>query len=611
MRRCHDMPFGAALDPDGATNFRLWAPGAERVTLELEDGGTRAALPMRALDDGWYETRVERARAGTRYAFRPNDGPALPDPASRSNPDDVHGWSEVVDPRAFVWEDGAWRGRPWHEAVLYELHVGTFTGQGTFAAAIDRLDHLVALGVTALQLMPIAEFAGGRNWGYDAVLPYAPESTYGTPAELKAFVQAAHARGLMVLLDAVYNHFGPEGNYLGHFAPQVFDPERPTPWGAGIRFSGPHARPVRDFFRHNALFWLEEYHVDGLRLDAVHAIDDPSDLHLVAEIATAIRAGPGRDRHVHLVLENDRNEARYLVRDAEGRPQLATAQWNDDLHHAFHVLLTHERDGYYHDYADRPLWHLGRCLAEGFAWQGDASPYRSGTPRGEPSAHLPPAAFIAFLQTHDQVGNRAFGERLGALADPRALAAATACVLLAPAPPMLFMGEEFLAGSPFLYFCDFGPDLAAAVTVGRRAEFARFAQFSAPSAREAIPDPNDPASFERSKLAWRELDASPHREWLEFCRGLLRVRREHIVPRLAHRAQGAPGGEFESAPGAALSVRWSLAAGARLTLLANLAAAPVPAQRPPGRVLYSSHSSTGSEPLPPWSVHWSLQDPDG
>src|SRR5512134_1070251 len=409
MRRRHDMPFGAALRDDGATRFRLWAPGARRVDLALAHDVARAELSMAPHEGGWYETVAPDAPAGTRYAFRIDGGIAVPDPASRFNPEDVHAPSLVVDPLAFEWRDADWRGRPWEEAVVYELHVGTFTPAGTFAAASERLDDLVDLGVTAIELMPVADFPGRRNWGYDGVLPFAPDASYGTPEDLKRLVVAAHSRGLMMLLDVVYNHFGPEGNYLHLYAPQFFNPAHETPWGAAINFDGEHARTVRDFFVHNALYWLEEYCFDGLRLDAVHAVADDSAPDIVAEIAGAVRSGPGRDRHVHVVLENDGNHARYLAREAGGRPALATAQWNDDVHHAAHVLLTGETDGYYADYVEDSTRLLGRCLAEGYAYQGDVSRFRRQRARGEPSASLPPAAFVSLLQNHDQVGNRAFG----------------------------------------------------------------------------------------------------------------------------------------------------------------------------------------------------------
>jgi maltooligosyltrehalose trehalohydrolase len=599
-RRAHDMPFGAALRADGSTRFRLWAPGARRVDVAV----ARRDVPMRALDDGWFEAVAPDAPAGTRYAFRIDGGPTVPDPASRWNPEDVHAPSAVVDPLAFDWRDAGWAGRAWEEAVLYELHVGTFTDEGTFAAAAERLDDLAALGITAIELMPVADFPGRRNWGYDGVLPFAPDASYGTPDDLKRLVEAAHRLGLMMLLDVVYNHFGPEGNYLHLYAPQFFNPAHQTPWGAAIDFDGERARTVREFFVHNALFWLEEYGFDGLRLDAVHAIADDSEIDIVAELAEAVRAGPGRARHVHLVLENDANQARYLARDEAGRPRLATAQWNDDVHHAAHVLLTGERDGYYADYAERPLWRLGRCLAEGFGYQGEVSHYRGGRPRGEPSTALPAAAFVNFLQTHDQVGNRALGERIGALAPQPALDAVLACILLAPAPPMLFMGEEFDASTPFLFFCDFGPELAAAVATGRREEFKRFERFRDPAARAAIPDPNDPQTFERSKLAWAERERGAHRRRLEFCQRLLRLRREHIAPRLAGMRRA---GEFDCTAPGGLAARWTLGDGTRLHLLANLADRPADLALPPGRVLFATEPAPSGGGRPAWSVCFTLE----
>jgi len=456
MKHRHDMPFGARYGP-GETRFRLWAPACEHVQLELgRDSPLKVA--MERAGDGWHEATVRGVQRNAAYAFRVSaDQPAVPDPASRANPWDVRGPSVVVDPEAYEWRDEGWRGRPWHEAVLYEMHVGTFTREGTFSAAIARLDALRDCGITALELLPVADFAGLRGWGYDGVLPFAPESTYGTPEDLKGFVDAAHARGLMVLLDVVYNHFGPEGNFVHAYAPQFFNERHRTPWGAAINFDGDDAHTVRDFFVHNALYWIEEFRFDGLRLDAVHAIADDSAKHIVSGIAEAIAQGPGRERHVHLVLENDANSARLLG------PGQASAQWNDDMHHALHVILTGEGTGYYTDYADAPLRHLGRTLAEGFAYQGEESRHRGGERRGEPCAHLSLTAFVSFLQNHDQVGNRAMGDRLHALVPPGRLRLARAVMLLAPSVPMLFMGEEYGETAPFLYFCDFHGDLADAV----------------------------------------------------------------------------------------------------------------------------------------------------
>ena len=609
MKHYHAMPFGAELLGDGSTRFRLWAPGAHQLSLETTVDKAQTRVSMSPAGEGWFEAIVPNAPAGTRYAYRAGEI-RFPDPASRCNPEDVHGTSAVVDPLAFDWKDTGWSGRPWEEAVIYELHIGTFTPEGTFAAAIERLDYVVELGVTALEIMPVADFPGQRNWGYDGVLPFAPDTTYGTPDELKRLIEAAHLRGLMVLLDVVYNHFGPEGNYLNVYAPQFFTSRHHTPWGAAINFDADGSRTVRDFFIHNALYWVEEYRFDGLRLDAVHAIIDDSETDIVSEIALALRAGPGLERQVHIVLENDRNQARYLPRDAANRPLQSSAQWNDDIHHALHILTTGEKDGYYEDYAAKPLWYLGRSLAHGFGYQGEISPHRDGAPRGEPSAHLPPTAFISFLQTHDQVGNRALGERLCAVAEPQALRAAVTCVLLAPSPPLLFMGEEFAASSPFQFFCDFGAELAAAVTRGRRQEFARFERFRDPAAQASIPDPNDPKTFAASKLPWGELERAPHSEWLALHRELLALRHRMIVP---HLAGARSGGEFHIESGTVLRVQWMLSDGLRLHLVANFAAAASgPVTMPPGRTVYASEWRTEERAerraLPAWFVGFTLEN---
>ena len=600
MKRAHAMPFGAEYR-GAETRFRLWAPGCPRVRLELGRHKPRV-LEMRPQEDGWHELVVADVLPGEAYAFRVKDGmPAVPDPASRSNPWDVNGPSAVVHPHAYDWRDGEWRGRPWREAVVYELHVGTFTPEGTFLAAIAKLDHLEALGITCIELLPLADFAGARNWGYDGVLPFAPDAAYGSPEDLKRLVDAAHARGIMVLIDVVYNHFGPEGNYLPMYVPQFFDPTEQTPWGAAINFEDEHSRTVRDFYLHNALYWLEEYHFDGLRMDAVHAIPDESPQHIVLEIAEAIAKGPGRERHIHQVLENEHHQASFLER---GRAH-ATAQWADDFHHGVHVIVTGERDGYYGDYADRPLWHVGRALTEGFSYQGDFESPRTGERRGERSRHLPPEAFGLCLQNHDQVGNRALGERLEMLAkEPRSMRLAAAALCLAPSIPMLFMGEEFGAASPFLFFCDFQGELAGAVREGRRKEFAHFERFRDPKAREKIPDPLAEHTFLSSKLRWDDLDKPKHARWLQHYRALLAARARHIVPRLG---DSAPQGRFEIAEGGALACTWTLADGARLHMRSNWSDADVNLQPGPGALVHLEGAAPNAKSLPPWSGAWTLE----
>jgi malto-oligosyltrehalose trehalohydrolase len=601
----HEMPFGTQLLDTGGVRFRLWAPGVETVALVVDDS---ADIAMRAQGDGWFEYTHPDAHAGSRYRFHLPDGLLVPDPASRFNPDDVHGASEVIDPSTYDWTDTYWRGRPWEEAVIYELHIGCFTPFGNFAGAAQRLDYLAELGVTVLEIMPVADFPGGRNWGYDGTLIFAPDSTYGRPEDFKRLVEAAHERGLMVVLDVVYNHFGPEGNYLHTYAPDFFNPRHHTPWGDAVNFDGDNSRTVRDFFIHNALYWLEEFHLDGLRLDAIHAICDDGSPHIVEELAAAIRQGQGAERQIHLILENDRNEARYLGRDAEHQPLLATAQWNDDIHHVLHVLASGERDGYYAEYAKDPARLLARCLSEGFAFQGEPSPFRAGEMRGEPSAHLPPAAFIDFLQTHDQVGNRAFGERLCHLADPAALEAVTAVLLLAPATPFLFMGEEFAADQPFLFFCNFGADLAQAITDGRRREFASFERFGDPAALERIPDPSAPETFVASVLDWSTFSQPKHLRVFDLYRRLLALRREWIVPRLAGMGNGAPHTTLFG--GNALGVSWRLGDGSRLSLTANLGNEAVAARCAEGELIYATAGvntdALADGQLPPWSVAWHL-----
>jgi malto-oligosyltrehalose trehalohydrolase len=457
--------------------------------------------------------------------------------------------------------------------------------------------------------MPVADFPGKRNWGYDGVFEFAPDSSYGRPEDLKKLVQAAHERGIMVLLDVVYNHFGPEGNYLNSYAPQFFTARHHTPWGNGINFDGTQSRVVRDFFIHNALYWLTEYHFDGLRLDAVHAIADDSKPDILTELAAAVHSSLP-DRHVHLVLENERNQASRLRRTPRCLPQTYTAQWDDDIHHSLHVLLTGERDGYYEDYAERPLDQLGRCLSQGFAYQGEASVHRNGLRHGESTAGLPPAAFVSFLQNHDQIGNRAFGERITQIADGRAVRAAMELLLLAPAPPMLFMGEEFAAESPFFFFCDFEKDLASAVTAGRRNEFARFASFRDPAERERIPDPNASATFESSRLDWSKIGETQSEEWLGFYRRLLRLRREQIVPLLFSAC--VPVTDYKIEGDGSLVACWKFANNSELSLLANLGAVPLHDVRAPSASILYASEGTGKDELnsgilSPWSVVWSLR----
>lgn len=588
--------FGTEVLPDGV-RFRFWAPLADRVHLHLVADDT--TLPMKAHDDGWHERFVAGLGAGARYRFVLPDGRRVPDPASRYQPEDVNGPSEVVDPLAYVWHDSAWRGRAWEECVAYELHVGTFTPEGTIAAAANKLPDLAELGITAIALMPLADFPGRWNWGYDGVLLFAPDSSYGRPDDLRAFVDRAHGLGLMVLLDVVYNHFGPEGNYLAAYAP-FFSDRRGTPWGASINYDGAESQPVRAFVAANAAHWVAEYHVDGFRLDAIHAIHDVTTPHVLEEIAAAARRAGG-DRLIHLIIENEENTVSLLERDVLGNPRSFTAQWNDDLHHLLHVTATGEAAGYYGEYVGRTEL-LGRALAEGFAFQGETMVYR-GRPRGEPSAGLPPTAFVSFLQNHDQIGNRAFGDRLAGLAPEPVVRAVAAIYLLAPQIPMLFMGEEWGATQPFLYFTDFTGDLAHAVREGRRAEFARFPEFSDPEARLQIPDPNAAGTFMAAKLRWDDAVSPAGRAWRDWYRRILAVRHAEIVPLLD--AIGGHAGGYEVLGAGILRVWWVLADGRALHLAANLADAVHPLARPDGRLLWVE-GDAGEEHTGPWSIVWTL-----
>ncbi len=570
----YDLPFGAMPQPDGRTRFRIWAPSTASLTLEVEG---QPPQDMASQAGGWFEAACP-APPGTPYRFRLPDGLAVPDPASRLQAPDVHDPSVVVDAGAYQWRNPDWQGRPWHEAVVYELHPGTCGG---FSGIRQQLPELARLGVTAIELMPVADFPGGRNWGYDGVLPYAPDTAYGTPDELRALIDEAHGLGLMVMLDVVYNHFGPDGAYLHVYAKEFFRDDISTPWGAAIDFRRPE---VRDYFIQNALYWIMEFRFDGLRFDAVHAISEESFLQ---DMAAAIRRAAELGRFVHLVLEHENNRAALLRPGAHG-PQF-DAQWADDMHHCLHVLLTGESEGYYEDFQDATAL-LARCLTDGFAYQGDVSPHL-GRPRGEPSADLPTTAFVVCLQNHDQIGNRAMGERLTILADPAALEAATALLLLCPFVPMLFMGEEWGARNPFLFFTSHNDELAQLIRDGRRAEFKGFSAFRDEARRAAIPDPNAPTTFEASRPERADPAA------FERVRHLLALRREHIVP-------GIPGcrsaGTTVLAP-KAVQAAWTLGTGQRLTVALNLGPAPAQPAGLSGRTVFAS---PGATPLvvPPNSI---------
>lgn len=570
--------FGAQLLRDQLTRFQLWAPNAAAVSVEAHaPDGRMTTMVMQPDEQGFFRVDAP-VGAGTAYRFVLPDGQRVPDPGSRLQADDVHGPSVVVHPEAYSWQHPTWKGRPWHEVVLYELHPGAFGG---FAGIERALPDLAELGVTAVELMPIADFPGTRNWGYDGVLPYAPDRAYGTPEELKRLIDTAHGLNMMVFLDVVYNHFGPDGNYLNAYAKDFFREDIQTPWGPSIDFRRPQ---VRQFFTQNAIYWVNEFRFDGLRFDAVQEISEPDWLD---EMAAAVRASAGPDRHVHLVLEHDDNIASHLSNGFN-------AQWNDDAHHVLHRLLTDETDGYYGDYADAPAQLLAKSLSEGFIYQGQPSVHRNGKPRGEPSAHLPPTSFVQFLQNHDQIGNRAMGDRLVTLVEKgaggQALQAATALVLLAPQIPMLFMGEEWGTDTPFLYFTAHHEELAEAVREGRRKEFAKFPAFADPEVRAAIPDPNAPATFHASIP---QEFVSPSRDALlrrDVYRALLRLRREMLMPRL----EGVQNLGAEAIGERAVAARWRLGDGKVWTVLVNLGSHAVAVAAPSADALSVFEARAGA-----------------
>jgi malto-oligosyltrehalose trehalohydrolase len=579
--------FGPQLTKAGAL-FRLWAPAAKRVDLLLDK-----SYALTRGKDGWFSVEIAGVKAGTRYKFRIDGEIDVPDPASAFQPEDVSGPSEVIDHAAYPWRAADWRGRPWHEAVVLEAHVGTFAREGSYRAMIDRLDHLVTTGITALELMPLADFAGRRNWGYDGVLWYAPDSDYGRPEDLKALIDAAHARGLMVLLDVVYNHFGPEGNYLGRYAPRFFT-DAQTPWGSAIDY---RVAQVRDFAIENALYWLREYRFDGLRLDAVHAISELGESSMLHDLSIAVgQLATETGRHIHLVLENDDNATSLLAPREEKPGGKYRAQWNDDYHHAWHVLLTGESHAYYRDYQRSPLGAIARALGSGFVYQGEPSAHRDGRLRGEPSGSLSPTAFVNFLQNHDQIGNRALGDRLESTVSAKAMEAALAITLLAPMVPMLFMGEEWGSKAPFPFFCDFHGNLADAVRRGRRKEFASaYAKYG-----DEIPDPLDHSTAASAVLDWTARDHAPGRTRLALVRELLTIRRREIVPRLA----AARFGEAHAADSRLLTANWRMSDATTLSLIANLSERDIPASpQIRGTPIWGSALS---ESMPAWSVRWHI-----
>ncbi|MGO4354621.1 malto-oligosyltrehalose trehalohydrolase [Rhizobium sp. RAF36] len=581
--------WGPQTDGD-AIKFRLWAPGEAAVVLQLAG----AAHEMENTGDGWFETRVSGPLEGQDYVFVLGDGRAVPDPASRQQRGDVHGPS-LVPASGYRWRTD-WKGRDWEEAVISEIHVGTFTSEGTFSSAIGKLDHLAETGITAIEMMPVAQFSGERGWGYDGVLHYAPHSAYGTPDDFRAFIDAAHARGIMVLLDVVYNHFGPEGNYLHGYTPDFFRADRQTPWGAAIDFAQP---AVRRYFIDNALYWIGEFQLDGLRLDAVEQIHDLSERHVLEELSEEVRAAfPGRK--VHLVVEDQRNLVSLLERDEKGEVKTYTAEWNDDFHHVAHIIATGEDNGHYKPFA-ADLWEKTKlALQHGFVYPDRADPPE--LPRDE-RVYLPPEAFVNFLQNHDQIGNRAFGERLLSLSRPPMVETLTAIMMLAPQIPFLFMGEEYGETQPFYFFCDYAGELGDMIRKGRMTEAEGFGGLKEGQSKETLPDPNARATFDGSALQWQRAEAVDGRRRKAFVAELARIRQQHVVP-LLKRTPRMQAEALETGDGA-LAIDWAMD-GARLQLRANLTSLPMTLPAVNGQTIFELIREAHGEGLPPESVVFAL-----
>lgn len=581
------LPVGAELQPAGGVHFRVWAPRRKRVEVALEGGGLHA---LEAEGNGYFSGLAESLGPGTRYRYRLDGGKAFPDPASRRQPEGPHGPSEVVDPDAFAWTDAAWKGASMAGQVIYEMHVGTFTREGTWAAAARELEYLRDTGVTVIEMMPVAEFPGRFGWGYDGVDLFAPTRLYGTPDDLRRFVDRAHAVGIAVILDVVYNHLGPDGNYLKEFAPDYFSARYKNEWGEPINYDGPNSAPVREFFVANAGYWIDEFHMDGLRLDATQQMFDASPVHVLREMTARVREAAAPGRATLVVGENEPQDVKLVKPVAEGGYGM-DALWNDDFHHSARVVLTSHNEAYLSDYRGTPQEFIS-ALKYGFLFQGQRYAWQ-GKRRGTPGLALPPSRFINYIQNHDQVANAAIGARCHRLASPGRFRAVTALVLLAPGTPMLFQGQEFGASAPFVYFADHKPDLAKAVRKGRTEFVAQFPSIGESQMRDRLPDPGDEATFLACKLDLSERER--HVEVLDLHRDLLALRRAHAAFR-AQRLRAVDGAVLGTD---AFVLRFFDGEGDRLVLV-NL-----------GRDLDLVHAP---EPLlaPPdgarWSTLWSSED---
>ena len=579
-------PPPGAFPTDDGVRYRVWAPGKNTVDAIVNDG--QRTVSLQATGDGFFQGTDPAGRAGDLYKFRldGDEGKTFPDPLSRYQPEGVHGPSMVISPGTYRWQhEPPVRPAALDSLVLYELHVGTFTPEGTFRAAVDHLDDLVELGVNTVELMPLADFPGRWNWGYDGVFLYAPSRAYGHPDDLRAFVDAAHARGLFVVLDAVYNHLGPDGNYLGAYTQNYFNPAHKTPWGDALNFDHSPNGPVRQFFIGNIIYWMEEFGFDGFRLDAVHAIMDDSDTHILADLAAAVHARGG------FVMAEDERNAAFLAESAAAGGSGLDALWADDFHHCVRVALTGEQEAYLANFNGTGR-ELAETLANGWYFRGQATP-TTHRKRGTACAHLPPHAFCYCISNHDQVGNRAFGERLSFTSAPTAYRAASALLCLAPYTPLIFQGQEWAASTPFLYFTDHNDALGLLVTEGRRKEFAGFAAFADPEKVQTIPDPQAESTFQASKLDWREIAIGVHGQTRALYREALRLRREERA--LLARSDRANWQALALGENTVAIAYTDVAAGEMCMVVVNLkggdAHAAIIDEGPPVEVIFSSNEA--------------------
>ncbi|MCJ8056914.1 malto-oligosyltrehalose trehalohydrolase [Shinella curvata] len=593
MRAANNHTWGPKLHADGSATFDIWAPALPSLAVEISE----KIYPMSPIGGSWYSVTVKGVKSDSTYLYVLPDGSRVPDPAPRFQPHGVFGPSRLWDHKAFGWTQNHWTGRPWEEHVFYEIHIGAFTAEGTFVAALEHLPRLAEMGFTAVEIMPLAQFPGERGWGYDGVFPYAPHNAYGSPDDFKCFVDAAHRCGLAVYLDVVYNHFGPEGNVLPQLAPDFFQADNPTPWGDRIDF-GQDA--VRRFFLDNVIYWIEAFCLDGLRLDAVDQIEDARDLHILQEISDAVRERFS-ERHVHLIVENPANGTDLLATHHEGR-RLYDADWNDEFHHAVHVAVTGEASGHYEPFADAPFANIKKALAEGYLHEGK----RTLPIEPSPSASLPPTAFVHFLQNHDQVGNRACGDRLHTAIDKHRFRVLTEILVLSPQIPLFFMGDDHLSNRPFHFFSDYEGEIAEAIKANRPREAENFGGFPPGVRPEDIADPNDRATFTRSKIAWDQTHTPEVSDWKILLAVLLAVRKKHVLPCLTG-AEGYAGTVIPSED-SLIFIDWRMP-GRMLRLRANLSQEPRDLDARLGQLVYATGSHTHGNSLEAWSTRLYIQPP--